>query len=145
MEDRNVLFVADEPEWCSTYLESLAEAFRTVIVKHDASQCLKYCEDHLDIDALIVDVMMPTPINVSSTETNSGLETGIYLIEQLRDYIMNYRCPIVVLTNRGRDLFMERFTTISLPKELWEIRQKGGTPSRGLPVLVKQLIDSNRS
>lgn len=144
MSNYKVLFVDDEPEWCSLLHEALCEGFQ-VVVKNSADDAIAYVNDHLDIEGIVMDVMMPSP-GGADDQTNHGLETGIFLIEQFREYILANKCPVIVVTNRDLDLIEQRLRAIGLPNDLMKFRSKSDFSRKPilLAVLLKQLIDSNR-
>lgn len=141
MGDPKILFIDDEPEWCGPYLEVLHQGFE-VIVKHHAQAALDYVESHQDIEGIIIDVMMPTPINVSSTKTNNGLDTGVWVIEQLHGYIVAAKCPVVVVTNREKSSFNARLGEVGLSSELLQVKLKSEINAKLLAVMMRQMINS---
>jgi CheY-like chemotaxis protein len=136
-----LLFLDDEPEWQGDYLEDLDDLFE-VIPFHEAERALKYFDEYADVEAIVLDIMMPTPIGVSSAATNEGLDTGIWFLEQISDYIRAQRCPVILLTNRDKESYSDRLKQIGLPRELCEVRLKKQTSSEQLPILARQMINA---
>jgi CheY-like chemotaxis protein len=141
MTREKILFLDDERAWCGPYLENLNDLFE-VAVFHEVQLALDYFEHFQDVEALIVDVMMPPPPDTPATETNKGLETGIWFAEKMRRYVVAHRSPIVFLTNRDQENFADRLTQMALPEQLYEVRLKLNTSPTALPVIVKQMINA---
>ena len=142
-EMNKILLVDDEPEWCGPYLEILAVGFE-VIVKHSAQAALDYVETHLDIEGVILDVMMPTPQGVSTSLTNRSLDTGIWMVGELKEYILGHKCPVIVITNREKRLFQERLDTHKIDLNLMVVKMKSEINPNMLAVIMRQMIDSNK-
>lgn len=141
MSESKILFVDDEPEWCGLYLEALGAGF-DVVLKHSAAEAIEHVHNHMDIEGIILDIMMPTPIGISSSKTNRGLDTGVWLVEQLVDYILVHKCPVIIATNREKSNFEARLSKLALPPELLQVKMKNDLKPSILAVMMKQLIRS---
>lgn len=144
MSSSKILVVDDEPEWYSIFLEPLAEAFQ-VEFKDSADDAILYMQSHNDIKGFVVDIMMPPPKGTNFGVYES-LETGVFLIERFRDYIINNSCPVIVVTNRDSDSIHKRLLDVNLPYNLLMVRSKSDFSKRPilLAILMKQLIDSTQ-
>jgi CheY-like chemotaxis protein len=134
-----VLFVDDEGEWSGPYVEHLGQHF-DVVPFRDPLEASKYLDTNLDVNAVVVDIMMPTPENVSANLTSDGELCGLWFISEIRNYITGFRCPIVVLTNKTMALFSKQLDTLGIPPTLITCRQKRDTSRSQLPVIVEQMI-----
>lgn len=140
MTKKTIIFVDDEVMWSKPFVVELEKSFlveyrKTVIAGREAVFA------HEDAKLLILDVMMPPPTDGLDAETEGGLATGIWLLEQIRKIIILRPLPVLVLTNRIITDVERRLADANIPKHLLEARSKMNTPKFFIPHLVAQLID----
>ena len=125
----HVVFIDDEIFWARGYVDALSERFRVSAIQ-DAVNAISFVNEHDDIDAIVVDVMMPTPAGVAPEDVEDGLTTGIWLIKQLGPYIKRNRIPVFVLTNRAGDTVQEAIDALDFPEGLVTVHRKIDTPRK---------------
>lgn len=135
-----VLFVDDEGFWAKPYRERLEDAFGHIHFCDDVDEARDYFAKTLTIDILLLDVMMPTPEGADPQETNSGLDTGLWLLKQMRDELIRRRVPVIMLTNRRRSIVDDGVRALDFPEGLVEVRLKQDTPAFYLPSRVSILV-----
>jgi len=135
-----LLFVDDEKYFSTRYLEALAENFE---VEHraGAGEALQYLKHEGLPAAMVLDIMMPTPQGVPESETNHGLDTGIWLLKELKSIWNPWRLPVFILTNRRLDSVRERLAGLALPEAYLRLNAKVETPAFYLTGAVQALID----
>lgn len=138
-ERYKVLFLDDEGEWSGPYIAFLSETC-DVVPFRDVSAAIEYLQTNLDVMAVVADIMMPTPDNVSRSLTHDGELTGVWFLSQIKDYIVGAKCPVVVLTNKSLSTFREAIDKLEVPPTLIECRQKRDTPRNLLPTIVAHMI-----
>jgi CheY-like chemotaxis protein len=139
-----ILFVDDEQFRVGKWKRRLSEGGFAVIPFDSVVEVLKYCDDNSDIDGMILDVMMPTPEGIPESITEDGNSTGIYLLQQLREYIEAHRLPVVVVTNRQFDEVSERVNEVGFTDGLVGVCHKPNTTPDELYILLKQLTEKWR-
>ena len=93
-----IIFVDDEPEKITGYLQAFELSGFDVNSLSSIDDAYAILEDMPEkVDAIILDVMMPSGIGLDLEETKNGLETGIRFLEWLKKY--HERIPVIVLTN----------------------------------------------
>jgi CheY-like chemotaxis protein len=127
-----ILFIDDEEFFAQRYIERLKEQDFAVHYCADADDARMLLESRPSINAIILDIMMPTPRGVPGTLTEEGLSTGLWLLDQVKDYVYHKR-PLLVLTNRNPHVVEERLASLEFPEWLFEVRRKVETPAFFLP------------
>lgn len=138
-----VIFIDDEGFFIKRYRESLETRF-DVHYCDKAADGLAYLQTHSDVDAVVLDIMMPTPDGVSDFDTSGGLDTGIWLLGHLMVKYNPWTLPLLILTNRNVAIVRDVITKLRLPAHLVEVRAKIETPAFFLPSVVESLIERNR-
>lgn len=136
-----VLYVDDEPALVKFYVQRLESEF-DVTFAASAEEGLRELDLRApDFSAMVLDVMMPPPPDVPDPETDSGFETGLWLLDMFRRKSRNIcRFPVTILTNRGVDLVRDGLRRREIVMECVEIHRKLDTPAFALPKLVKAAI-----
>ena len=134
-----VVFVDDDRFYATQWIEKLREQFD---VDHfiDAGEARDAILESSRVRCLIIDVMMPTPSTASAEETASGLETGLWLLRQIAEWVTVNSIPVIVLTNRESEKISNAVKSLNLPAELVEIRRKLDTDRKRLLELVRDKI-----
>lgn len=122
-----ILLLDDDPYDIARYCKHLSQQF-SVLVRHRAEDAIELLGSNQRLEAIVLDLMLPPPENVAPTSTTDGLETGLWLLEQIRDIIVSRRLPVMILTNRARHLSKSRLDGLKLPPELLEYYSKSQTP-----------------
>ena len=71
-----VLFVEDDKFWARAYIRELQDFGFEVIYARSASDVVDLLNNSFDFDAVILDIMMPTPEDVADSVTEEGMSTG---------------------------------------------------------------------
>lgn len=90
-----------------------------------------------EIVAIILDIMLPPGKTYQDKDTNQGLKTGVFLLEDLRKYCPNI--PVVVLTNVRNPNTLDEFKD----KPLVKLAQKMDYPPFELSDLVNKMINKD--
>ena len=141
LTNRTILFIDDEKYLLNYYIEAVEGAGYKAVFCSSADEGLAYIRDrHAEIDLIVLDIMMPTPKGAAASETNDGLDTGIWLLQQARELIEEATIPVIVLSNRSKvtleSLVAER---ILLPDGLVLVATKTETAASALPNLVGRM------
>ncbi len=139
MPPHKILFVDDEQFKVGKWKRRLAKDYEVVPLSF-AEEVLQYFEDHLDVMAIVLDFMMPTPPGVPESLTEGSLATGAYILERLRKKIINLPCPVVILTNRELKIVQEIVDGQGFPKGLIVVCSKRDTNDEDLAILVGRQI-----
>lgn len=95
-----IIIVDDNPFSMRAYKSALSLKGFSVIVVSTVAEFLELFEKTKDIEALILDVMLP-PGPFDLHDAKDGLDTGLLLLKKIRE--ANSELPVVLLTVR-RDL-----------------------------------------
>jgi CheY-like chemotaxis protein len=140
-----VLFVEDDRFWAFNYIDELQRSghFEVHYVR-SATEGIDAIERNPAIDAIILDVMMPTPDGVADTLTDDGHTTGIWLLENLQKVISAHRIQVWVLTNRAVDSVRRKIAEFTAIAQQVEVDRKLDVRSRLMPAYLKARIDRAR-
>ncbi len=134
-----ILFIDDEGFWAKPYRERLEEEF-DVHYSDDPADGREFFAKTPRIDIIILDIMMPTPDGVDPRETDEGLDTGLWLLREMRGELIDRRVPVLILTNRRRAIVDEAVAHADFPAGLIEVRLKSETPAFFLPSRVHAMV-----
>ncbi len=99
-----VLFIDDEPRFISPFIDAFHFSGFSVQVLTDVDSAWDIIKARTDeIDAIILDIMMPPGRLLEGYETKEGLRTGLLFLELMKD--LDERIPVVCLTNADTRLF----------------------------------------
>jgi CheY-like chemotaxis protein len=139
-----IIFVDDEKYWSGPYVRELEKTYE-VLYRKTAVAGREAVLAHSGAKLLVLDIMMPPPSEVPESETESGLATGIWLLEEVRKVIIERPLPVIVFTNRNVPAVEQGLADVPLPKGLLVIHSKIDTPKFYLPHLVGGMIDKHRA
>ena len=141
----NVLFIEDDRFWARSYVEELQTYGFDVVFKASAEGAIEYLESHSAVDAIVLDVMMPTPEGVAQSETSDGQSTGVWLLKQIADLILTHRIPVWILTNRDANQLRETINAFGDDfSQLVTVDSKLDVRSYLLPPYLKGRIEKAR-
>lgn len=95
-----VLFVDDEPYRTRAYREYLKDNGFIVTYAEGASDALIASEQR-EFDVIVVDLMMPRPVDMDRSDTDRGLETGAWLLSKLLKLPRLSGVVFITLSNRA--------------------------------------------
>lgn len=145
MANSKVLFVEDDRFWARSYIAELQAFGFDVVYARNAGDAVKLIENVLDFDAVILDVMMPTPEGVPDSTTEEGLSTGLWVLERIQQYIVPRRIAIWILTNRSLPTINEKISSMSADvRELVTANKKSEVSSMLVPPYLEAMIVRNR-
>ncbi len=140
MSEPAIVFVEDDRFFSYHYLQRLRGHFeRThqIVYQSNIDDALKFIHaPHCEIALIILDIMMPGPVDVPPEETEDGHMTGIWLMRRLRDDLLKRGLKIMVLTNRQSGDVEERVNEIAFPQDQVEVRRKIYTCAKDLPIFA---------
>ena len=135
-----VVFIDDEEVYSMRYVRELMGRFDTHYFD-TAVDGLSYCIGHPKLKVVLIDVMMPPPSEADLEDVKDGLETGIWLLTQLRSYLIEQSVGVIVLSNRNITTVREAVAKLGFPQSSIEVLAKIDTPSWNLPIRVQRMID----
>lgn len=141
MNNKKVVFVDDEAFYADKYVRELKQIQLDVSYFDNAEAGLDYLKKLEPFFLLVLDIMMPTPTEVPPIDTNDGLTTGLWVLNEIKEKIAKYSIPVVFLTNRDSELIEEHVQQLELPENLVIVRQKLHTSSTRFADIVKTQID----
>lgn len=137
-----ILFVDDDVYFMSTYVDALqkraAVSVRNAAV--DALDEIKNNAQNQKYDCVVLDVMMPSPQGWEA-RTEDGLFTGVEVLKECREQIINASLPILVLTNNELEKVKTKVNALNFPEGLVVVRAKLETPAFLASINVGQLVE----
>jgi len=119
-----IVLVDDEKREMDSYVRELRLSGYEVSFQRDVDTALRFVEENLDrVDLLILDIMMPAGFCFKDVDTNSGLRTGVFFYERIREKASDL--PVVILTNVSDEGVAERF---SGENKCWFLRKEDYLP-----------------
>lgn len=94
-----VVLIDDDKFWASTAIRHLDERFSVVYIE-ESDKVIGYFSDNYDYDAVVLDIMMPSPDGAAG-ETEDGFMTGIWILEQIEGFVIAAKIPVVILSNHS--------------------------------------------
>ena len=141
---QRILYVDDEPNYAKFYVKKLEELYDVTYVEEADKALAILSEQAGQFAAVVLDIMMPVPPGASDDETDSGFETGLWLLDMFqRSGNRQYPFPVVILTNRRVDLIQAGMERRQLDSRAISIHRKIETPAFALPKLIKSAIASH--
>jgi|694.fasta_scaffold62555_3 CheY-like chemotaxis protein len=146
MSKGKVLFVDDDRFWARSYITELQAFGFEVMYSRDANYAVELVENYLDVDAIILDVMMPTPEGVQDDVTEEGLSTGLWVLDRIHDFIASRKICVWILTNRSLPAVLERVDklTTGASREFITVNKKYEVSSLQLPRYLQEILEKNR-
>ena len=133
--ERLVLLVDDDKLPMKFYVKALQQKGFKVKQCLEPDSTLGFVEKKASqIDAIILDIMMPSGEVYKHEDTNEGLKTGVFLLKDIRRYCPS--TPIVVLTNVKNPNTLNEFKG----KPLLRVVQKMEYPPFELVDLVEGMV-----
>ena len=139
MSTPRILFMDDEPFFAVPYIRELEKTFE-VVLEETATGAINAVNSTLTWDALILDVMMPSPVGQRGV-TADGLDTGLWILDQILDTVVSQSIPVLILTNRNIPRVREVVDVLDIPDGLVSVRSKIETPRFVLPLVIKAIVD----
>jgi CheY-like chemotaxis protein len=139
-----ILFIDDEELYARRYINHLEKQEFVVHYCDRAEDAQRFLEQNTDIRGIVLDIMMPTPETVSDQVTNHGLDTGLWVLQQLKDYVICKPRPVLILTNRHPQIVEDGVRRVGLPSWLVEVRRKVETPAFYLPKHLGAFLEQAR-
>lgn len=137
-----ILFVDDDRFFTQQYVRKLENRYSVQHVRH-AGEVMDHLARHDDIVLLVLDVMMPTPEGVANTATSDGMDTGMWLLFELRKILIERDLPVIVLTNREYTLVHEKVGGMNFPPGLVRICAKRRTRASDLPKVIRGHLENH--
>lgn len=136
-----ILFVDDERFFARDYINALSAKFAVEFCEEVDEARRILCSPDTHIAAAVVDLQMPSPMELEDDEVVHFVDTGLWLLEKAFVNIVKRALPVVILTNREFPTFKERFEAMGFPERLVEVHIKFNTPSKKLITVMNQMMD----
>jgi len=134
-----ILFIDDEPEYIDPYLDELEKTFRVVFCQ-SAMESIQWIRQDDTFRAVVLDIQMPAPKDLSPSSTNNGVDTGLWVLREVYNIIVERPLPVIILTNRRSDAVEVSVHKMGFPEQMIEIHQKINTSNKKLPRLVDAIL-----
>ena len=135
----HILFVDDDRYFASVYLSCLQD-YHTVTVRYEAETAVQELSNNPEIVAVVLDMMMPPPDGCAH-ETHDGVTTGLWILDQCRQTLIDRRIAVLIFTNRGLSYVNTELAFIGLDPNLCQVSAKSAIDAEDLPHTVSKLID----
>jgi CheY-like chemotaxis protein len=126
-----ILFIDDEAFFSTRYIEELEKNYRVAFCE-SAIEAIRLIREIDEFRAIILDIQMPPPQGISPQVTNDGVDTGLWLLKEVREIIIQRPLPVVILTNRIPHIVENGVIRLVFPEQLIEVRQKTDTTTKKL-------------
>ena len=91
--------------------------------------------------AVVMDIMMAAPLGAEKA-TAEGLDTGLWILNEIRAPLKNSGTPVIVLTNRSLPHISEALNAMEFPAGQIRAQSKVETPAFLLPKVVAATLAS---
>lgn len=107
MKKNKVLWVDDDIDFALySFMDELEESDYRVIRAQNPDVAWQQLEDN-DIDAIIMDIMMPTGELLKSETSQKGMYTGLKLLEKIKQEPQYAKIPALIFTILNKDQEVE--------------------------------------
>lgn len=103
---RRVVFVDEDSTQTKPYIKEMGFRGIDVICFTDPDSCLYEAKDMSEVDAFVLDVMLPSINHYSAEDTLEYRFTGVFLARDLRGW--HPRVPIILFSNHHQDEEVKR-------------------------------------
>jgi len=137
MEKKRILMIDDDKLPMEYYIRSLEKnnfEVKYFVRPDDAFAYLDKEKPHIDI--IMLDIMLPPGEKYRGKQTNQGLRTGIFVLEDLRDYEDYSSTPVILLTNVRNPKTLAEFEE----SDLLSIAFKPNYPPQKVIELLKEML-----
>ena len=118
-----IVFIDDDRFYADRWIERLRDRF-TVEHFTNADAAILHIRSATGVKGVVLDVMMPSPLSATDEETNRGHDTGLWLLEQISEWVSENEVPVIVLTNRDPDYVEARVNALKFVPGLVVVRKK---------------------
>ena len=136
---KEILFVDDEWYFAARYVQELRKRFKVHFLDR-ADEVVSFLQANPTIDALVLDIMLPTPVGVSEEDTGKGMDTGLWLLKRIQKEVDTWPFPVMVLTNRNTAGIEQELRHRKTPLKYVHVRWKLDTPAFHVPDLLINLM-----
>jgi CheY-like chemotaxis protein len=99
-----IIFIDDEPRYITAYVQAFELTGFKVLIISDIDRAWEVISSQTDeVDAIMLDVMMPPGRLLNMEDTMEGLRTGLAFLDRLKN--LDERIPVVILTNANKKDF----------------------------------------
>jgi len=133
-----ILFIDDDRYFARLYKEAL-ETEHDVVVCYDAETAVRHLLSDPEIVGAVVDVMMPPP-NGHEAECHDGNTTGVWVLAQCAEVILQRRVALLLFTNLGVKHVKDELRFLDLDPKISEVCSKVTISSDDLPARLDSLI-----
>ena len=127
----SIFFIDDEAFFARRYIEELKGNFK-VSFCDSAIEAIDQIRGADEFRALVLDIQMPPPQGHSLQITNDGLDTGLWLLQEIREIVIARPLPVAILTNRLPQVIEAAVKKMSFPDQLIEVHHKTDTDAAAL-------------
>ena len=134
-----VFFVDDDRFFARPWIDRLRDRF-DVLHFGDAEDARQAIVNAPHASCIVLDAMMPVPETASAKETAEGIATGLWMLEQIKEFVTATSIPVVMLTNRDPDGFAKQIKIMDFKKGLVRVEWKPDSSPDKLLALVRDLV-----
>lgn len=134
-----ILIIDDQPWQLHHFLGELKEEFVTVLEETPAKS-VELLQSGICIDALVLDIQMPSPRIELNERTNHGLDTGLWFLDQVSDLLVSAKLPVIILSNRLKEHIEERVEALPYPKGQVQVFWKQDTSDQIIRIALRRAI-----
>ena len=143
---KRIAYVDDDRFWAKQRVIVLEQTFKVEYFR-EAQSFVDFVRTADGLDAVVVDMMMPPPASVDPQDVADGVETGMWVLETLDDFVRNYPLPFIFVSNVEDHRFLkltERIKAQKFPKGLVQLYRKLDFGPQPMVELLERLIERFR-
>jgi len=112
---KSVILIVDDQPWQIAKLKEELEDDYVCMEQPNPIDAAQLLQAGVDIDAIILDIMMPAPSIDLIHRTEQGLNTGFWFLEQMSDLLISKGIPVLIVSNRVIDVMRAWQTRLNYP------------------------------
>jgi CheY-like chemotaxis protein len=106
-----------------------------------ATEAVERIRNDVEVHAIVLDIQMPPPPCLSVQATNNGMDTGLWLILEIRELIISRPLPVAILSNRVPKGLKTSIAQMGFPEQFIEVYHKVDTSAESLGIRLGIMLD----
>jgi CheY-like chemotaxis protein len=136
----DILYIDDETFYAMPFVAEL-ERHGFKVHLNQIEPAIILMKGTMDFNAIVLDIMMPSPAGVLREATEDGMGTGLWFLREFKEHIISRTLPVLVFTNRNAEAVSMQVKEMNFPNGLVEVHSKLTISKQHLPQYVQKLAN----
>jgi hypothetical protein len=118
------ILVIEDDRRISDRLNALLGSTYKVHVAYSADDGPSVLYGNLGVTAVVLDIMMDSPTGIPEDEVNGNLDTGIWILHEMAEFLIGRKVPVLIYSNRFLDDISHKLAALNFPQAQLEFQSK---------------------